>query len=97
MNWEVNWHAEKNRDIMSQLTEKTIVDPRNTLNDLTNTEWMVETKSVWFSRPPGRDKLKAQHPATFAETDIVRLIEYFTKRDQKVFDPFLGNFSRNFL
>ncbi len=66
-------------------------DPRNKLNELSNTDWMIETKSVWFSRPPFRDKLKAQHPATFAESDIVRLIEFFTKPGQRVLDPFLGS------
>lgn len=66
-------------------------DPRNKLNELTNTQWMVETKSVWFSRPPQRDKLKHQHPATFAESDIVRLIEFFTKPGEKVLDPFVGS------
>ena len=67
------------------------VDPRNTLNELSNTQWMIETKSVWFSRPPKRDKLKADHPATFAESDIVRLIEFFTKPGERVLDPFLGS------
>ena len=66
-------------------------DPRNSLNDLTNRDWMVETKSVWFSRPPQRDILKAQHPATFAESDIIRLIEFFTKTGGTVLDPFLGS------
>lgn len=78
-------------DIVENITEDSIIDPRNALNDLTNREWMVETKSVWFSRPPQRDKLKAQHPATFAESDIVRLIQFFTKRGQKVLDPFVGS------
>lgn len=63
---------------------------RNTLNDLSNSEWIVETKSVWFSKPPPRDRLKLQHPATFAESDIVRLINFFTKRGQRVLDPFVG-------
>jgi len=67
------------------------IDPRNQLNELTNKEWMMETKSVWFSRPPQRDKLKAQHPATFAESDIIRLIEFFTKPGERVLDPFLGS------
>ena len=67
------------------------VDPRNALNELTNTRWMVETKSVWFSKPPPRDRLKAQHPATFAESDIVRLLEFFTKPGERVLDPFLGS------
>lgn len=66
-------------------------DPRNKLNELNNREWMVETKSVWFSRPPQRDELKAQHPATFAESDIVRLIEFFTKPGGTVLDPFVGS------
>ncbi|MEN6356127.1 MAG: DNA methyltransferase [Armatimonadota bacterium] len=67
------------------------VDPRNSLNHLSNTQWMVETKSVWFSKPPRRDKLKSQHPATFAESDIIRLIEFFTKPEENVLDPFLGS------
>lgn len=70
---------------------KPIIDPKNSLNELSNTQWMIETKSVWFSKPPQRDKLKAQHPATFAESDIIRLIEFFTKRGGKVLDPFVGS------
>ena len=46
---------------------------------------------MWFSTPPQRDSLKAQHPATFAESDIVRLIEFFTKPDETVLDPFVGS------
>ena len=75
----------------SETRNQPSIDPRNALNDLTNTQWMVETKSVWFSRPPQRDKLKEQHPATFAESDIVRLLEFFTKPGQAVLDPFVGS------
>lgn len=71
--------------------ENEAVDPRNTLNELSNKRWMLETKSVWFSVPGPRDSLKAQHPATFAETDITRLIEFFTKPGQRVLDPFVGS------
>jgi len=66
-------------------------DPRNKLNDLDNVEWLIFTKSVWESRPPPRDELKEQHPATFAENDIEKLILFFTKRGGKVLDPFLGS------
>ncbi len=52
---------------------------------------MIATKSVWFSRPPQRGKLKAQHPATFAESDIAKAIEFFTKSGQSVLDPFVGS------
>ena len=112
------------------------VAPRNRLNHLTNRQWMVETKSFWWSRPddeaaeavapellqafeewlrerkgdeaveawlgqvtdsimpsvtPPRDKLKAQHPATFSEADVQRLVEFFTKPGERVLDPFVGS------
>ncbi|WP_287583932.1 DNA methyltransferase [Candidatus Borrarchaeum sp.] len=66
------------------------IDPRNDLNDLTSKEWVKRTKSIWYSQPPQRDKLKIQHPATFAESDIEELLLFFTKRGNKVLDPFLG-------
>jgi DNA modification methylase len=126
----------------------------NKLNDLTNREWLMETKSFWWSRsdrvggdildppsvpdppagpipPPGwtmedltdlagwlretrgddraaqmldqpfpsymtsvappRDPRKLQHPATFSERDVERLIRFFTKQGESVLDPFLGS------
>jgi len=66
-------------------------DDRNDLNDLSNVEWLTFTKSVWQSRPPPRDELKEQHPATFAENDIEKLILFFTKRGGRVLDPFSGS------
>jgi DNA modification methylase len=47
--------------------------------------------SVLLSTPPQRDNLKIQHPATFAESDISRLIRFFTKQGELVLDPFLGS------
>jgi DNA modification methylase len=35
--------------------------------------------------------LKEQHPATFAENDIEKLILFFTKRGGRVLDPFSGS------
>jgi len=66
-------------------------DPRNKLNDLDNVQWLTSTKSVWESRPPPRDELKEQHPATFAESDVEKLILFFTKKGGRVLDPFLGS------
>lgn len=63
----------------------------NDLNDLSPKEWIQQTKSVWYSRPGARDKLKKLHPATFAEKDIERLIRVFTKKGGRVLDPFLGS------
>ena len=66
-------------------------DVRNRLNDLSNVEWLTFTKSVWQSRPPPRDRLKEQHPATFAESDVEKLILFFTKKGGLVLDPFVGS------
>jgi DNA modification methylase len=63
----------------------------NDLNDLPAKEWVQQTKSVWYSRPGARDRLKKLHPATFAEKDIERLICVFTKKGGRVLDPFLGS------
>jgi len=69
---------------------KRSVDERNRLNDLTNKEWLQQTKSFWVSKAPPRDELKLQHPATFSEYDVERLIRLFTKSGQTVLDPFVG-------
>jgi len=71
--------------------EENQVDPRNRLNDLTNREWLLATKSVWFSISPPRDALKARHPATFSEADVARAIRFFTKQGGWVLDPFVGS------
>jgi DNA modification methylase len=68
-----------------------VTDPRNRLNDLTNREWLLETKSFWLSSAPPRSKLKSTHPATFSERDIERLIRLFSKPGELVLDPFAGS------
>lgn len=65
--------------------------PQNRLNDLTNREWLQETKSFWLSKTPPRSKLKSTHPATFSERDIERLIRLFSKSGELVLDPFVGS------
>jgi len=46
---------------------------------------------VLLSEAPPRDALKKSHPATFSETDIAKLIRFFTKEGEIVLDPFLGS------
>lgn len=69
-------------------------DPRNKLNDLTSTEWIPETISVWNQKGLGAKhpdvKIEKQHPAPFSFTDVARLIRFFTKKGDVVLDPFLG-------
>lgn len=70
------------------------VDPRNALNELTSTEWLPETVSVWTQRGLGAShpdaRIEREHPAPFSFTDVARLVRFFTKRGQTVLDPFVG-------
>lgn len=86
---------EQNADIHSnEVEEEKFVDPRNLLNDLTGKEWLPETKSFFFQKGLGSKHPHAQierlHPAPYSFQDIGRLILFFTKKGQKVLDPFGG-------
>jgi len=66
----------------------------NTLNDLTASEWLSESVSVWTQRGLGSNHAEAQieklHPAPFSFTDVARLVRLFTKQGMTVLDPFVG-------
>ena len=64
----------------------------NTLNELTGEEWLYFTKSLWTTAYPselGHAARKA-HGANKPPRLMARLIEYFTKGDDLVLDPFAG-------
>lgn len=67
------------------------VDERNKLNDLTGKEWLLLTKSFWFSEKCADDKDAFNHPAPFLIKDIMKLISFFTKQGMSVLDPFCGS------
>ena len=64
--------------------------PKNTLNDLTSSEWLKSTRSWFMLRPKGRDT-KITHPASFPEELVANFIQFFTKKNSLVCDPFLGS------
>lgn len=70
------------------------VDKRNELNDLTSKEWIQETKSFFYQKGLGANspesKYEKMHPAPFSFTDVTKLIRFFTKKNAKVLDPFVG-------
>lgn len=78
----------------TQAIEEPKVDKRNKLNDLTAKEWIQETKSFFFQKGLGINspeaKYEKMHPAPFSFTDITKLIRFFTKKNGKVLDPFVG-------
>ncbi|WP_252225480.1 DNA methyltransferase [Clostridium sp. ZBS2] len=70
------------------------VDARNNMNELTGKEWLPETKSFWYQKGLGAShphaQIERQHPAPFSFQDVQRLVLFFTKKGQKVLDPFSG-------
>jgi DNA modification methylase len=64
--------------------------PINRLNDLSGKEWIKFTKSWFKHSPPPRDRTKLIHPAGFPETLVREFVEFFTKRNMWVLDPFMG-------
>lgn len=71
-----------------------VVHPKNKLNDLTATEWISRTVSVFTQKGLGKNSEEAKfeklHPAPFSFTDVTRFVEMFTKRGGAVLDPFGG-------
>lgn len=70
------------------------VDPRNTLNDLNGSQWLLETKSFFYQKGLGAKhphaQIERQHPAPFSFQDISHLVTFFTKKGMAVLDPFGG-------
>ena len=104
---QIPWHTEGNRTVfyVSELDRFMLsneystavngtVDKRNSLNDLTGKDWLVETKSYFYQKGLGADSPDAQieklHPAPYSFQDISRLIRFFTKKGMTVLDPFGG-------
>ena len=69
-----------------------MIHPRNVLNELSGEEWLYFTKSLWTTAYPselGHAARKA-HGANKPPRLMARLIEFFTRRDELVLDPFAG-------
>jgi len=65
---------------------------QNTLNDLTGKEWLRHTKSwlVVDGKPSDIVHDIKNHPASFPPALVNHFIEFFTKKGDWVFDPFMG-------
>ena len=64
---------------------------KNRLNELTLEEWIYHTNSIHnFNKSVAKDIFKKNHPATFEEELPFYYINFFSKRNEIIFDPFLG-------
>jgi len=91
----IKMHTEETQDYVpsSNPSYKTgTVDPRNRLNHLSGEEWLYFTKTLTTTSYPseyGHD-LRRQHGANKPPRLMKELIEFFTKGDGLVLDPFAG-------
>lgn len=81
---------ESNSKKYIDLGERGRLSLMNKLNDLTGKEWIKFTKSWFIHRPPRRKDNEILHPAKYPETLIEEFIQFFTKKNGWVIDPFLG-------
>jgi len=67
--------------------------PRNTLNDLTGTEWIKFTRTWFVCDSPRfhRNRDTELHPARFPEEMVAEFLGFFTKRGGWVLDPCAGS------
>ena len=72
------------------LGERGKYNKNNKLNDLTGKEWIKFSKSWFIHRPNRRKNNEVLHPAKYPESLVQEFIEFFTKKNQWVLDPFLG-------
>ena len=76
--------------------ERGVYDKRNKLNDLTGKEWVYFTNSVWITgySPTAKEniglKTRKIHPSPKPPALMKEIIEFFTKSDGKILDPFAG-------
>lgn len=68
------------------------VHPNNSLNEMSGEAWLYFTKSLWSSAYPSElgHAARKVHGANKPPRLMARLIEFFTKRDELVLDPFAG-------
>lgn len=72
------------------LGERGKYNKNNKLNDLTGKEWIKFSKSWFIHTPPRRKNNEILHPAKYPESLVEDFIKFFTKKNEWVFDPFLG-------
>lgn len=86
----------QNPKLKTQNSPRGRYDPRNPLNELTGAEWLFFLNSVeataYPTKGPGAfaHDIRKIHPSPKPPQLMSKLVEFFTKRDGWVLDPFMG-------
>lgn len=78
------------KDILIQQEQKEIEQRNKTFNGLSAREWTINSRSVWNDVSSSRQKKHLDHGATFPKKLAERIIKMYSKKNDLVFDPFLG-------
>ena len=64
----------------------------NTLNDLTGSEWLFFTNSIWETNvpPDATHRLRKAHGAIKPPQAMAELVRFFSRKGERVLDPFAG-------
>jgi DNA modification methylase len=84
--------AKNVNDLYFKIEKKGLHSDKNVLNNLSGKEWLRHTKS-WLivdGKPSDISQEIKDHPASFPPELIEHFIEYFTKKEGWVLDPFMG-------
>lgn len=61
------------------------------MNNLTGSEWLQESFSIWRGLKKTKEELSTKHPALFPQKLPEKLINLYTKKKgEKILDPFMG-------
>lgn len=80
----------KNSKNKIELGERGTFNKNNKLNELTGKEWIKFSKSWFIHRPVRRKENEILHPAKYPESLVEEFINFFTKKGDWIFDPFMG-------
>ncbi len=68
------------------------IDTRNTMNELSSSEWLQFTRTVFSSKFPKSfgHELRRAHPDYKSPHLLGQIISFFTKQNETILDPFAG-------
>ena len=78
--------------LSGETAKKARPDPRNKLNELSNTQWMYFSRSVWFTSLPKEYgfEIRRRHGGNKPPSLLKQIVEFFTKPGETVLDPMSG-------
>ena len=74
----------------NKIAKKTL-KAKTSFNELSAKEWVKNSSNVWnYSESSTRNKYSKEHGATFSISLAKKLILIYSKKNDFIFDPFLG-------